>query len=59
MREVHSDYPEVNTALIAKRVAEDRLSYIDRNNDRANRELDYYKQKNTAQMEHWFKLYRT
>ncbi|CAD7947261.1 unnamed protein product [Amoebophrya sp. A120] len=45
MRTVKSDYPELNTSVIAKRVAENRLAYINRNNDREKREIDYYKDK--------------
>eukprot|EP00392_Amoebophrya_sp_AT5.2_P008056 g8075.t1 len=42
MKVVQSDYPELNTAKVAKRVAENRLAYISRNNDREKRESDYY-----------------
>ena len=35
----------VNTSVIARRVAENRLAYINRNEDRAKREADYYKEK--------------
>merc|ERR1712187_316556 len=46
--EVDSDYPELTTAVIAKRVAENHLAYIKRNDCREQRETDYYKDKAQA-----------
>ncbi|CAD7975134.1 unnamed protein product [Amoebophrya sp. A25] len=47
MRTVDSDFPELNTAVIAQRVAENRLAYMNRNADREKREAAYYEEKAT------------
>lgn len=45
VKEVDSDFPELTTAVIARRVAENRLAYIQRNDCREKKESDYYKEK--------------
>jgi ethanolamine-phosphate cytidylyltransferase len=43
--EVQSDWPYLNTAEIARRIAENRMMYIQRNAKRGKMEADYYKSK--------------
>ena len=43
--EVQSDWPYLNTAEIAKRIAENRMMYLQRNAKRGQMEADYYKSK--------------
>lgn len=42
---VDSDFPDLNTQVIAHRVAHNRLAYVKRNADRVNREMAYNKQR--------------
>jgi ethanolamine-phosphate cytidylyltransferase len=43
--EVESDWPHLNTAEIARRIAENRIKYMQRNAKRGQMEADYYKAK--------------
>jgi ethanolamine-phosphate cytidylyltransferase len=43
--EVQSDWPYLNTAEIARRIAENRILYLKRNAKRGQMEADYYKTK--------------
>lgn len=40
--EVKSDWPHLNTAEIARRIAENRVKYVERNAKRGKMEADYY-----------------
>jgi len=42
---VDSDFPDLNTQVIAHRVAHNRLAYVKRNADRVNREMEYNKKR--------------
>jgi ethanolamine-phosphate cytidylyltransferase len=44
-KEVESDWPYLTTAEIAKRIAENRILFMNRNAKRSQMEADYYKQK--------------
>lgn len=45
LRTVKSDYPDLNTAVLAERVSANRLAYLKRNSDRTSRETAYYEEK--------------
>ncbi len=44
-KEVESDWPYLTTAEIARRIAENRIKYINRNSKRSKMEQEYYKTK--------------